>query len=77
MGCNVVAFGHHADDLAQTTLPILLFGGRLETMTPRRDYFEGQLRLIRPLCYTREKDIRRFARANTDFPSPSAGMSPQ
>jgi tRNA 2-thiocytidine biosynthesis protein TtcA len=70
MGCNVVAFGHHADDLAQTTLLNLLFGGRVETMSPRRDYFDGQLRLIRPLCYTREKAIHRFARANNDFPPP-------
>jgi len=70
LGCNVVAFGHHADDLAQTTLLNLLFGARPETMAPRRDYFDGELRLIRPLCYTREKDIRRFARANLDFPPP-------
>ncbi len=68
MGCNVIAFGHHADDLAQTTLLNLLYGGRVETMSPRRDYFDGELRLIRPLSYTREKDIRRFARTNTDFP---------
>jgi tRNA 2-thiocytidine biosynthesis protein TtcA len=67
-GCNVVAFGHHADDLAQTTLLNLLFGARPETMAPRRDYFDGELRLIRPMCYTREKDIRRFAHANLDFP---------
>ncbi len=70
MGCNVIAFGHHADDLAQTTLLNLLVGGQVETMSPRRDYFEGELRLIRPLCYTREKAIRRFARANLDFPPP-------
>lgn len=69
-GCNVIAFGHHADDLAQTTLLNLLFGGRVETMSPRRDYFDGELRLIRPLCYTRKKAIRRFARANPDFPPP-------
>jgi tRNA 2-thiocytidine biosynthesis protein TtcA len=69
-GCNVIAFGHHADDLAQTTLLNLLFGARVETMSPRRDYFDGELRLIRPLCYTREKTIRRFARANPDFPPP-------
>jgi len=70
MNCNVIAFGHHADDLAQTTLLNLLFGARLETMAPRRDYFEGKFQLIRPLCYTREKAIRRFARANPDFPLP-------
>ena len=69
LGCNVVAFGHHADDLAQTTLLNLVFSGRVETMTPSRDYFEGELRSIRPLCYSSEKDIRRFARAN-DFPTP-------
>jgi len=70
MGCNVMAFGHHADDLAQTTLLNLLNGGQVETMNPRRDYFEGELRLIRPFCYIREKAIRRFALANPDFPPP-------
>lgn len=69
LGCNVVAFGHHADDLAQTTLLNLLTSGRVESMAPRRDYFDGALRLIRPLCYTAEGDLRRFARA-CDFPPP-------
>jgi tRNA 2-thiocytidine biosynthesis protein TtcA len=68
--CNVIAFGHHADDLAQTTLLNLFYSGRVETMTPIREYFDGDLRLIRPLCYTAEKDLRRFARANQDFPDP-------
>ena len=36
LGCNVVAFGHHADDLAQTTLMNLLASGKVETMAPRR-----------------------------------------
>lgn len=69
LGCNVVAFGHHADDLAQTTLLNLFSGGRVETMAPRRDYFAGALRLIRPLCYTPESELRRFARA-CSFPPP-------
>lgn len=69
LGCNVVAFGHHADDLAQTTLLNLLYSGRVETMAPRRAYFGGLLRLVRPLCYSAEADIRRYARA-CEFPSP-------
>lgn len=69
LGCNVVAFGHHADDLAQTTLLNLLYHGRVETMSPRRDYFDGVLRLVRPLCYLAESDVRRFARA-CGFPPP-------
>jgi len=68
--CNVVAFGHHADDLAQTTLLNLFFSSKVETMAPMRDYFNGELRLIRPLCYTIEKDIRRFVGAIIDFPPP-------
>lgn len=69
MECNVVAFGHHADDLAQTTLLNLLYHGRAETMAPRREYFDGAIRLVRPLCYTAESDVRRFARVS-GFPPP-------
>jgi tRNA 2-thiocytidine biosynthesis protein TtcA len=67
-GCGVVAYGHHADDLAQTTLLNLIFHGRVETMAPVRNYFDGRLRLIRPLFETPEKDLTRFAQA-CGFPS--------
>jgi tRNA 2-thiocytidine biosynthesis protein TtcA len=73
-GCNVVAFGHHADDLAQTTLLNLLFHGSVETMSPHRIYFDGKIRIIRPLCYTAEKDIRRFAKESR-FPPPPPNCS--
>jgi tRNA 2-thiocytidine biosynthesis protein TtcA len=69
LGCNIVAMGHHADDLAQTTLLNLLYHGKVETMAPRREYFDGTLRLVRPLCYTPEGPLRRFARACA-FPPP-------
>ena len=73
--CTVLAFGHHADDLAQTTLINQLFHGRVETMAPVRTYFAGRLRLIRPLCYVAEGELRRFARA-CGFPPPPA-LCPQ
>jgi tRNA 2-thiocytidine biosynthesis protein TtcA len=69
LGCRVVAFGHHADDLAHTTLLNLFYHGKVETMAPRREYFDGALRLVRPLCYLAEADLRRFARACA-FPPP-------
>lgn len=72
LGCNVVAFGHHADDLAQTTLLNLLYHGAAETMAPRRDFFDGQIRAVRPLCYIPEADLRRFARASGFPPPPPA-----
>jgi len=70
LGCNVVAFAHHADDLAQTTLLNLFYGGRLETMAPSADYFDGRFRLIRPLALVAEKDLVYFAGA-CDFPPPA------
>ncbi len=70
LGCNKVAFAHHADDVAQTTLLNLFYHGRLETMEPRVEFFGGRLTLIRPLVYVPEKEIARFAEA-CGFPSPS------
>lgn len=67
--CNVVALGHHADDLAQTTLMNLVFHGKVETMAPTADYFGGVFRLIRPMCFLAESDIQRFAKA-AGFPEP-------
>ena len=69
LGCNVVAFAHHADDAAQTTLLNLLYGGDVRTLAPCADYFDGRFRLIRPLIYVPESELTRFARAS-GFPAP-------
>jgi tRNA 2-thiocytidine biosynthesis protein TtcA len=63
LGCNKLAFGHHADDAAATTLLNLMYGGRLETMLPRRDFFDEQVTVIRPLIYVPEKELARHAKA--------------
>jgi tRNA 2-thiocytidine biosynthesis protein TtcA len=63
LGCNKVAFGHHADDIAQTTLLNLFYQSRLETMEPKVEFFDGIITLIRPLAYVPEKEIVRFAQA--------------
>lgn len=63
LGCNKVAVGHHADDAAVTTLMSVMVKGQLETLEPRRSYFDGRLALIRPLIFTTEKEIARYARA--------------
>ena len=62
-GCNKLAFGHHADDAAVTTLMNLLFNGRLETIEPRVIFFDGALIVIRPLITLPEKALTRYARA--------------
>jgi len=63
LGCSKVAFGHHADDAAQTTLLNLFFHGRVETLSPVRAMWNGALHIIRPLIYLPEKRIARFAQA--------------
>ncbi|GAB4567640.1 MAG: tRNA 2-thiocytidine(32) synthetase TtcA [Anaerolineae bacterium] len=69
LGCNVVALGHHADDIIETFLLNLFQNGRLDTMAPHSVYFDGVLRLIRPLIYAPEKEMRRLAAA-MGFPPP-------
>ena len=63
MGCNKVAFGHHADDAAVTTLMSLMYKGKLETLEPSLDFFDGRFIAIRPLIYLPERDIVRYAKA--------------
>lgn len=63
LGCNKLAFGHHADDAAYTTLLNLFYSGRLETMMPRGQFFDGQIILIRPLIYLEERQLGQLARA--------------
>jgi tRNA 2-thiocytidine biosynthesis protein TtcA len=62
-GCNKVAFGHHADDAAVTTLMSLMYKGQVETMAPRLSFFDGHFTVIRPLITVSEAEIRRYARA--------------
>ena len=69
MGCNVVAFGHNADDLAQTTLLNVIYQGRAETILPTQNYFDGALRVIRPLYNTPETEFLELSKIN-DFPPP-------
>ncbi len=63
LGCRKVALGHHADDVAQTTLMNLIYHGRLETMGPKVSLFGGEIVVVRPLVYVPEKELVRFARA--------------
>ena len=60
--CNKVAFGHHKDDIVETILLNIFFHGELSSMNPRQEIFNGELVIIRPLCYVEEEAIEIFAR---------------
>ena len=58
LGCNKIALGHHYDDVIETNLMSMLWGGQIQTMMPKlhSTNFEG-MELIRPMYYIREEDI--------------------
>ena len=58
---NVIALAQHLDDLAESFLMSAFHGGKLNTMKANYTIDAGDLRVIRPLVYTRERQTRAFA----------------
>lgn len=58
LGCNKIALGHHYNDVIETILMGMLYGGQIQTMMPKlhSTNFEG-MELIRPMYLIRESDI--------------------
>lgn len=65
LGCNKIALGHHFDDVIETILMGMLYGGQVQTMMPKlhSTNFEG-LELIRPMYLVRESDIKHWCSYN-------------
>ena len=61
LGCNKIAFGHHRDDILQTLLMNMIFGGNISTMPPKLQLDKMPLQIIRPLCLIDESDIAEYA----------------
>lgn len=61
LGCNKIALGHHYDDVIETILMSMLYGGQVQTMMPKLKSanFAG-MELIRPMYLIREADIIRW-----------------
>ena len=65
LGCNKIALGHHFDDVIETILMGILYGGQINTMMPKlhSTNFEG-MELIRPLYFVKEEDILAWKEYN-------------
>ena len=56
-GCNKVALGHHLDDAAVTFYMSLLKNGTASCFSPVTEVQEKEIEVVRPLVFTRERDI--------------------
>jgi len=64
---NVLALAQHLDDLAESFLMSAFHGGQLRTMKACYTNDKGELRVIRPLVYTRERQTTAYAES-ANFP---------
>ncbi len=65
LGCNKIALGHHFDDVIETVLMSMLYGGEFKTMMPKlhSTNYPG-MELIRPMYMVKEADIIAWRRYN-------------
>ncbi len=57
LGCNKVAFAHHADDAIETLFLNAIYGGKLATFDPEMYMSESKINFIRPFVYLKESEI--------------------
>jgi len=65
LGCNKIALGHHFNDVVETVLMGMLYGGQIATMMPKlssRNFADMQL--VRPMYCVPEDEILAWARYN-------------
>lgn len=62
-GYNVLALAQHLDDLAESFLMSAFRGGQLSTMKANYTNRDGDVRIIRPMIYVRERQTADFALA--------------
>ena len=58
INCNKVAFGHHVDDALETLLLNQIYGGKIETFSPKMHLSKDNITFIRPLILTNEDDLK-------------------
>lgn len=61
LGCNKLALGHHFNDVIETVMLNVVYGGTFKAMPPKlRSTNYPEIELIRPLYYIEEKHIKKW-----------------
>ena len=63
-GCKKVAFAHHVDDAIETLVMNSIYGGKIDTFSPKMYLTNDKITFIRPLCLATEKSIVRTVKDN-------------
>ena len=60
LGCNVIAYAHHRDDVIETLLLSLFYEGRYHCFSPITRLDRAGLSIIRPMIYVTEANVIGF-----------------
>ena len=65
LGCNKLSLGHNKDDAIETFIMNTIYNGKLMCFEPVTHYEDIGISIIRPLIFTDEYTIKKYARENS------------
>ncbi|WP_286261835.1 tRNA 2-thiocytidine(32) synthetase TtcA [Thalassotalea atypica] len=60
LGATKVALGHHRDDMIETLMLNMFYGGKMKSMPPKLVSDNGEHVVIRPLAFCKEEELIQY-----------------